>query len=51
MRSDTVLVRVLIDCVFVSIVTALKTCHIYKMIFWTIKVVARKLSEASNFIA
>jgi hypothetical protein len=49
-RSDAALVRVLIECVFVRVVTELKTCHIYETILWTIKVAARNLSWSSNYI-
>jgi hypothetical protein len=37
--------------VFVSIVTELKTCHIYETVLCTIKVVTHNLSVTSNFIA
>jgi hypothetical protein len=45
------LVRILIRCVFVMVVTELKTCHIYEPVLLTIKVAVRNLSGASNFIA
>jgi hypothetical protein len=45
------LVRVLIGCVFVRVVIESETCRIYEVIFRTIKVVTRNLSEALNFIA
>jgi hypothetical protein len=35
----------------VGIVTELKTCHIYELVLLIIKVAARNLSGASNFIA
>jgi hypothetical protein len=50
-RLDAALVRVLIGCVFVRVVTELKICHIYEGVLRTIKVAARNLSGASNFIA
>jgi hypothetical protein len=36
--------------VFVRVITELKTCHIYEAVLWTIKVAARNLSGALNFI-
>jgi hypothetical protein len=36
------------DIVFVEIVTESETCHIYKVVLLTIKVVARNASGASN---
>jgi hypothetical protein len=44
-----VLVRVLIGCVFVRVVTELKTYYIYEAVLQTIKVAADNLLEASNF--
>jgi hypothetical protein len=49
MRLDAALVRVLIGCVFVGVVTESKTCHIYEAILQTIKVAAQNPSEVSNF--
>jgi hypothetical protein len=43
MRLDVNLVRVLIECVFVSVITELKTYHIYEVVLRTIKVTARNL--------
>jgi hypothetical protein len=37
--------------VFVSDIIELKTCHIYEVVLWTIKLVTHNLSGASNFIA
>jgi hypothetical protein len=51
MRLDAVLVRVLIWCVFIRVITELETYHIYKVVLWTIKATTRNLSAASNFIA
>jgi hypothetical protein len=51
MRLDVALVRVLIGCVFVRVVTELETCHICETVLWTIKVAVYNLSRASNFIA
>jgi hypothetical protein len=51
MRLDAALVRVLIGCVFVKFVTELKTCHIYEVVLWTIKIAAHNLLWTSNFIA
>jgi hypothetical protein len=51
MRLDAALVRVLIGCVFVKVVTELKTCHIYEVVLRTIKIAARNLLGTSNFIA
>jgi hypothetical protein len=45
------LVRVLIGCVFVMVVTELKICHIYEVVLQTIKAATHNLSEASDFIA
>jgi hypothetical protein len=45
------LVRVLIRCVFVRVVTKLETCRIYEAVLWTIKAVTSNISRASNFIA
>jgi hypothetical protein len=50
MRLDVVLVGFLIDCVFVRIITELKTCRIYDAVLGTIKVAPYNLSRASNFI-
>jgi hypothetical protein len=50
-RLDAALVRVLIGCVFVRVVTELKICHIYEGVLRTIKVAAHNLVGASNFIA
>jgi hypothetical protein len=50
MRSDAVLVRVLIGCVFVRVITELKNYRIYESVIWTIKAVTHNLSEVSNFI-
>jgi hypothetical protein len=36
------------DLVFVEIVTKLKTCHIYKVVLFTIKVAAHNASGTSN---
>jgi hypothetical protein len=44
------LVRVLIRCIFVRVVTELKTCHIYEAVLWTIKAVICNLSGVSNFL-
>jgi hypothetical protein len=46
---NAVLLRVLISCVFVSVVTELKTCHIYKAVLRIIKIAVHNLSGASNF--
>jgi hypothetical protein len=51
MRSDVALVRVLIGCVFVRIVTEPETYRIYEAVLWTIKAVTRTLSGALNVIA
>jgi hypothetical protein len=51
MRPDTTIVRVLIGCVFVGVVTESKTYHIYEAVLKTIKAATRNLSGASNFIA
>jgi hypothetical protein len=45
-----VLVGFLIECVFVRIVTELKTCRIYDAVLGTIKVSPHNLLRASNFI-
>jgi hypothetical protein len=45
------LVRVLIGCVFIRVVTELETYCIYEVVLRTIKVATRILSSASNFIA
>jgi hypothetical protein len=50
-RPDTVLVRVIIGCVFIRVVTESKTCHIYEAVLQTIKAATRNLSETLNFIA
>jgi hypothetical protein len=50
MRPDAALVRVLIGCMFVKVVTELETCHIYEVVLQTIKVAAYNLLGASNFI-
>jgi hypothetical protein len=44
-RSDAALVRVLTECVFISVVTESKTCCIYEMVLQTIKTVTRNLSD------
>jgi hypothetical protein len=36
--------RVLVECVFVEIVTESETCHIYKVVLLTIKLAARNVS-------
>jgi hypothetical protein len=38
------LVRALIECVFIRVVTELETCLIYEVVLQTIKVAARNLS-------
>jgi hypothetical protein len=43
MRSDTVLLRVMIRCVFIRIVTELKNYYIYKTVLQTIKLADRNL--------
>jgi hypothetical protein len=48
---DAALVGVLIGCVFIRVVTELETYHIYEVVLQIMKVAARNLSEASNFIA
>jgi hypothetical protein len=50
-RAYAALVRVIIGCVFVRVVTESETCRIYEVILQTIKVVTCNLSETSNFIA
>jgi hypothetical protein len=50
-RLDAALVRVLIGCMFVRVVTELETCYIYEAVLHTIKVAVRNLAGASNFIS
>jgi hypothetical protein len=50
MSSDAALVRVLIGCMFISVVAELKICCIYEIVLWTIKIDTHNLSRASNFI-
>jgi hypothetical protein len=51
MSLDAILIRVLIECVFIRVVTELKICHIYEAVLRTIKVAVYNLSGALNFIA
>jgi hypothetical protein len=51
MILDASLVRVLIGCVLVRVVTELNICHVYKSILRTIKVAIHNILWASNFIA
>jgi hypothetical protein len=51
MRPDAALIRVPIGCVFVRVVTELKTYHIYEAVLRTIKVAAHNLAGPSKFIA
>jgi hypothetical protein len=45
------LVRILIECVFIGVVTKSETYRGYEAVLQTIKVVARNLSGASDFTA
>jgi hypothetical protein len=47
---DAVRIIVSIGCMFMRIITELKTCHIYDVVLYTIKVSAHNLLEASKFI-
>jgi hypothetical protein len=47
---DTVLVIVMIRCVFIKVVIELKIYYIYKAIFRIIKLAVRNLLRTSNFI-
>jgi hypothetical protein len=48
---DIVLVRVLVECTFVSVVTELETYRIYEVVLCTINIVTHNLSGGLNFIA
>jgi hypothetical protein len=50
-RPDVTLVRILIGCVLVGVVTESKICRAYKTALQTIKVAVHNSSGASNFIA
>jgi hypothetical protein len=50
-RLDAAQVRVPIKCVFVWVVTISETCHIYKSVLLTIKIVNRTPSRVSELIA
>jgi hypothetical protein len=50
-RLDVVLVRVLIECVFVKVIIESETCRIYEVILQTIKADIHNLPVALNFIA
>jgi hypothetical protein len=45
-----ILVRVLIEYVFIKVVIELEMCHIYEAVLRTIKITIRNLLGASNFI-
>jgi hypothetical protein len=49
-RPDAALVRILIGCMFIGVVTELETYRVYEAVLQTIKVATRNLSKASNFI-
>jgi hypothetical protein len=44
MRPNAALIRVLIGCEFIMVVTKLKICCIYEVVLQTIKAVTRNLS-------
>jgi hypothetical protein len=50
-KLDAELVKVLIRCIFISIITELKTYRIYNMVIRSTKTVTRYLSGTSNFTA
>jgi hypothetical protein len=50
-KAECGLIRVLIGCEFVRVVTELEICRIYEAVLWAIKAATRNLSVASNFIA
>jgi hypothetical protein len=50
MRPDAALIRVLIECEFINVVTESEICHIYETVLQTIKAATRNLSGAPNFI-
>jgi hypothetical protein len=50
-RSDVVLVRVIIGCMFFRVVIESKTYCIYEPVLQAIKAVTHNLTWASNFIS